>query len=251
MKLYGAVMMLLAIAGCGWLWYQNQQQNSADGRAGRAYVEDETGQRIETDGTRSQGRTRVEAMAKPVGSDEPLLSKFELVERSGVPVSSDELLGQPYVAGFFFSTCPSICVRQNTKVQDLQTEFRGQAIRLLSISCDPEVDQPEVLAEYAKRFDADPEQWLFLTGTMDYIRRVGAEIFRLGVVRRGHPEKFALMDAEGKMVGLYTWSDEGQFAALVQDIEALLASGGVMENPDGPADAEGDTEEENAAGEDG
>jgi protein SCO1/2 len=91
------------------------------------------------------------------------------------------------------------------------------------------VDNPEVLSEYAKKFDADDEQWLFFTGKMDYIRRVGAEIFSLGVVRRGHPEKFALVDASGKIYGLYTWSDEAQWSALVQDIEKMLASGGTLE----------------------
>ncbi|MEZ6075613.1 MAG: SCO family protein [Pirellulaceae bacterium] len=72
------------------------------------------------------------------------------------------------------SSLPSalrICLNQNAKVQELQEKYRGQPLRLLSISCDPEVDRPKVLAEYAKRFDADPKQWLFLTGEMDYIAR--------------------------------------------------------------------------------
>ncbi|RMF43355.1 MAG: SCO family protein, partial [Planctomycetota bacterium] len=150
---------------------------------------------------------RIEVPQRPLndGASEPWLTRFVLTERSGRKMGSEELRGQPYVAGFFFTTCPSICVRQNGRIKELQEEFRGQPVRFVSISCDPEIDTPEVLTQYAERFDADPEQWLFFTGDMKYIRRVGSEFFWLPVERRGHPERFALVDAEGKVFGLYQW----------------------------------------------
>ena len=228
MKTYGIVMSLIALGGIAFLVFKSNSSGLGDGIAGRAFTESEDGRLIEADGTRSNVRTVVQAMESPKGSDAEWLKEFELIERSGVPVASEQLHGTPYIAGFFFSTCPSICVRQNSKVQELQERFKDQQVRFLSISCDPEVDQPEVLQEYAKKFDADADQWLFLTGKMDYIRKVGVEVFRLGVTRRGHPEKFALMDANGDMFGLYTWSDEGQFSALIEDIEKLLAAGGTL-----------------------
>lgn len=243
MKTYGIIMSLLAVLGLGWLLYQNNQSLD-EGLAGRAFTVNDDGELVEADGTRANVRTTIDVMDSPDGIDEPILKKFELIERSGKSISSDDLEGQPYVAGFFFSTCPSICVRQNSKVQDLQNRFRGQPVRFLSISCDPEIDQPEVLAEYAKRFEADADQWYFLTGRMKYIRRVGAEIFRLGVVRRGHPEKFALMDAEGNLHGLYTWSDDDQWQALETDIAKLIEAGGVAEpSEQAPGNAELDTVE--------
>ncbi len=101
----------------------------------------------------------------PKGSEKPWLTEFELTERSGKLISSETFKGQPYVVGFFYATCPSICVRQNEKFKILQDKFRGQPIRLVEITCDPEVDRPEVLAEYANRFEADKDQWLFFTAT--------------------------------------------------------------------------------------
>ena len=136
---------------------------------------------------------------------------------------SEDLKGQPYVVGFFFTLCPSICVNQNAKVKELQEKYRGQPLRLLSISCDPEVDRPEVLREYAERFDADPEQWLFLTGNLKYITRVAAEMYFLPAERRFHAEKFVLVDAQGNNVGFYNWSDPLQFTQLERDIDRLLA----------------------------
>lgn len=229
MRVFWVVLACVGLVGIGLMIVsRNRGGQLVDGQAGKAYIETEDGTLIENDGTRGAQRTVIPKKPEGMGADEEWLTKFELTERSGDRIGSEDLKGQPYVAGFFFSTCPSICVRQNSKVQQLQEQFKGQSIRFLSISCDPEVDSPEVLNDYAKRFDADDEQWLFMTGNMTYIRRVGSEIFSLGVVRRGHPEKFALMDAAGEMVGLYTWSDDGQWSALQTDIQKLLDAGGAF-----------------------
>ncbi len=48
---------------------------------------------------------------------------------------------------------------------------------MISISCDPRNDSPEVLSRYADRFPADPNRWLFLTGDLNYIKRIGHDIF--------------------------------------------------------------------------
>lgn len=195
---------------------------SSGGEAGKAYIEQPDGTLREASEVRSERRTVV-TPRETNGSQSQWLTDFELIERSGKRINSQSFRGQPYVVGFFFATCPSVCVRQNEKFKVLQDKFRGQPIRLIEISCDPEVDKPEVLAEYANRFKADPEQWLFFTGEMDYISRVGSEMYSIGVVRRGHPEKFALVEASGKVYGLYTWSDAGQWQALQRDMSKLIA----------------------------
>ncbi len=211
----GGLFIVLGIA----VIVLTRQPEDAEGVAGVAYVENDAGDWVLADGERPNDRVVLD------GSDEEWLTKWTLTERTGAQLGSQELKGQPYVAGFFFSTCPSICVQQNGKVKELQDKYSGRPIRFVSISCDPEVDSPEVLSEYADRFQADPEQWLFFTGSMDYIRRVGAEFFSLGVMRRGHPEKFALVDRDGKVFGLYTWSDDNQWNTLQQDMDQLLSSG--------------------------
>lgn len=156
--------------------------------------------------------------------DAEWLSEFELTERSGKEVSSEDLEGRPYVVSFFFSTCPSTCVTQNQKLRQLQAEFEDQGVRFLSITVDPETDSPEVLSEYARRFGADEDQWLFLTGDLMYIRRVGAEVFRLPVDKRFHTEKFVLVDTQGKIAGYYEWTQPQQYEQLKDDIRDQLAA---------------------------
>jgi protein SCO1/2 len=150
------------------------------------------------------------------------MTNFNLTERSGQSIGSAELKGQPYVVSFFFSTCPSVCIQQNQKVQELQKEFEGNGVRFVSISVDPVTDTPEALREYAARFGADPQQWLFMTGDLTYIRRVGAEVFRLAVDEKFHTEKFVLVDREGEIVGYYSWPEKKQFEKLKADIRNLI-----------------------------
>jgi protein SCO1/2 len=154
--------------------------------------------------------------------DEEWLSRFELIERNGELVKSEQLLGQPYVVSFFFSTCPSICVQQNQKLKELQDAFKGEGVRFVAISVDPETDTPEVLTEYAARFGADAQQWLFMTGDLTYIRRIGGEIFRQPVNKQFHTERFVLVDPEGKIEGFYNWPDKPQFKKLQQKIREMI-----------------------------
>ncbi|MEL6105698.1 MAG: SCO family protein [Planctomycetota bacterium] len=154
---------------------------------------------------------------------EAWLSRFELIERSGKLVKSEQLLGQPYVVSFFFSTCPSICVQQNQKLKELQDRFEGQGVKFVAISVDPETDTPEQLREYAARFGADEEQWLFLTGDLTYIRRIGGEIFQQPVDKKFHTERFVLVDPEGKIEGMYSWPEERQFRKLQSSIDSMIA----------------------------
>lgn len=154
--------------------------------------------------------------------DEEWLSRFELTERSGKTVKSEQLLGQPYVVSFFFSTCPSICVQQNQKLKELQEKFEGAGVRFVAISVDPETDTPEVLREYAARFGADENQWLFMTGDLTYIRRIGAEIYRQPVDQKFHSERFVLVDPKGEIEGFYSWPEKHQFEKLKETITQMI-----------------------------
>lgn len=194
---------------------------------------EQTEQNAETNGTHSLAIASDSTADAPTATaSEPIivggegwLSKFELTERSGKQVSSDDLLGEPYVVSFFFTTCVATCPMQNEKLKILQEEFYGKGVRFLSISVDPEIDTPEVLTKYAHRFEADPDQWLFLTGDLTYIRRIGAEIFRLPIRRRFHTDRFILVDAAGEIAGIYEWPEPSQFNRLKADIATLLEKG--------------------------
>ena len=170
-------------------------------------------------------RIELKRMVAEAKKEDGWLKEFELTERSGKSIQSQDLRGEPYIACFFFSTCPGTCTRQSNQMQLLQNKFKGKPIKFVSISVDPEIDTPDVLSEYADKFQANKDRWLFLTGDMGYIIRIGTEKFFLsGVEKRGHPDKFCLVDAQGDLVGSYSWQAQAERDLLTAHANELLGS---------------------------
>jgi len=151
------------------------------------------------------------------------LSEYTLVERSGLKFRSSELAGKVHVANFFFTACPSSCRVQTGVVQKLAQEFGPQGVTFLSITCDPETDTPVKLSLYAKEFQADPKQWLFLTGDLSYLQRVAAEVYSLPLDRGTHSESLIVMDKHGKRRGRFSWKQEAELADMKKMLSELLA----------------------------
>jgi protein SCO1 len=78
----------------------------------------------------------------------------------------DLLKGKIVLVNFFFTRCDATCplVMENlAAVQDLLGPRIARDIFMYSITLQPEIDTPELLAAYAKTYDAGPG-WLLLTG---------------------------------------------------------------------------------------
>jgi len=70
------------------------------------------------------------------------------------------------VINFIYTSCPDACPLETarlTEVQAILGDRVGRDVFIYSISIDPAIDTPEVLAEYAERYQTGPG-WLFLTG---------------------------------------------------------------------------------------
>jgi protein SCO1/2 len=160
---------------------------------------------------------------------------FSLIERSGQAVSLKNLKGQVWVADFVFTHCAGPCPLLSRRMQSLQEPLAPYpAARLVSFSVDPERDTPEVLAEYAKRYNAG-ERWLFLTGEKEPLYWLIMDGFKLGVddgsaLTAGvpgpgtitHSTRFVLVDREGRIRAYYDGSSPDVSEKLLPDIQALL-----------------------------
>jgi protein SCO1/2 len=160
---------------------------------------------------------------------------FELIDENGQPFSSRELRGQVYVVQFFFTSCASVCPRLSdwmSRIQDRVAD-EGDAVRLVSITVDPERDTPEKLAVYAKAYGAIPGRWKFLTGDPDLIEHVVVDGFFQVIERRSdeesglvdivHGERFVLVDGRGRVRGYYPADEEG-VDALLRDLHRLVGN---------------------------
>jgi protein SCO1/2 len=79
----------------------------------------------------------------------------------------------PVLVNFIFTTCSTTCSMQTAVLAELQRQCaqRGQPLRLVSITIDPDNDTPEQLRKFSKSFEVQPG-WQFLTGRFDDLLRV-------------------------------------------------------------------------------
>ena len=129
---------------------------------------------------------RLEGLNKTFGT----VPDFSLIERGGRQVTLADLKGKIWVINFIYTNCPDTCPIQGAQMRELQAEFIAEKdLRLVSITVDPERDTPKILSEYAHRFAADSERWLFLTGAKEAIYHLAQEGCRLGAVEIPHEKR--------------------------------------------------------------
>jgi protein SCO1 len=163
--------------------------------------------------------------------------EFSLVERSGKNISPADLRGQIWIADFIYTTCQDTCPMQSAVMSNLQEKWAGKPnLKLVSFSVDPERDTPAVLAQYAERFNAHGDRWLFLTGDKDQITQLVQRGFRLSAVALTdgrnqepvimHSPRFVLVDRNNEIRGYYDSRDSAALERLNSDIAALIGVGG-------------------------
>jgi cytochrome oxidase Cu insertion factor (SCO1/SenC/PrrC family) len=159
---------------------------------------------------------------------------FSLTERSEETVARSDLEGQVWVADFIFTQCAGPCPLLSSRMSDLQDALRDRPdVRLVSFSVDPENDTPEVLSQYAKRFRADPDRWLFLTGDKTEIYQLVKNGFKLAVADSSTPEspspgiithstRIVLVDRKGRIRGYYHGTESDLEEKILPAIEELV-----------------------------
>jgi protein SCO1/2 len=101
-----------------------------------------------------------------------------------------------------------------------------ESVYLLTVTTDPEIDSPEVLARYAKRYGVEFANWSFLTGTETDLQKIWKN-FGVGVKRKGrglvdHTPLTAIVDRNKQMRYVYIGPSPDPKRVLT-DVRALLA----------------------------
>lgn len=160
--------------------------------------------------------------------------EFTLTDEEGAAFGSADLRGQIWIADFIFTRCNAMCPMLTAQMVGVQRELARERIEdrihLVSFSVDPEHDTPAVLAEYARRHDAEVGKWTFLTGDRDEIWELSTAGFKLSVGERPpgsdnplfHSDKFVVVDAEGHIRGYYSPLEETGRDAMMADLAVVL-----------------------------
>jgi protein SCO1/2 len=153
---------------------------------------------------------------------------FELLAQDRQPLALADLRGKPVVVTFIYTACPDMCPLLTQKlvaVQEALGPAFGRDVAFVSITVDPELDTPEVLAHYAGTHGADLDGWSFLTGEPEAIAAVTADYGLFAAKAAGgqvdHTFLTSLIDAEGNLRLQYLGYRFDPEAFLV-DLRALM-----------------------------
>jgi len=97
-------------------------------------------------------------------------------------------------------------------------------ISLVSITVNPENDTPQILSDYARKFNANQKKWHFLTGDREKIHQVVIGSFKLGSIEEPvfHSTYLVLVDRFGLIRGYYDGMKQAEVNKLFKDAAALV-----------------------------
>ena len=152
----------------------------------------------------------------------PWIRDFFLKSSSGDKLYSRDLTGQVWIGNFFFTSCPGVCIEQNSYLSGLQNRLKDHPAKIISITTDPRNDTPQVLGEYARKRGANPEQWWFTTAEDETLTsRISSEFFRAPAGSGHHASELFVVDKWGNLRGRFDWKQPNDEVRMFRLIDQL------------------------------
>jgi len=133
------------------------------------------------------------------------VADFLFLNQDSLFISNQDFKGKVFVAEFFFTRCPSICIEMNKNMKILDELYSDRDdFGIASFTIDPENDTPTTLKKYSELIEVKSKNWHFLTGDKKDIYELSNKGFNIfssinEAVDGGfeHQGFFALIDKDG------------------------------------------------------
>ncbi|MDC0378411.1 SCO family protein [Flavobacteriaceae bacterium] len=133
------------------------------------------------------------------------VADFLFLNQDSLFISNQDFNGKVFVAEFFFTRCPSICIEMNKNMKILDELYGDRDdFGIASFTIDPENDTPTTLKKYSELIEVKSKNWHFLTGDKKDIYQLSNKGFNIfssinEAVEGGfeHQGFFALIDKDG------------------------------------------------------
>ena len=158
------------------------------------------------------------------------IADFSLTNQNGKTVTQKDFNGKIYVADFFFTTCPNICIAMTDNLLKVQEKIKNNPnVMLLSHSVTPKIDSVPQLKKYAIEKGVIDQKWNLVTGDKKEIYELARKSY-LAVKEDGdggpfdmiHTENFILVDPERRVRGFYDGTDLEEIQRLFEELEILV-----------------------------
>jgi len=134
---------------------------------------------------------------------------FSVQLQDGRTASLDELRGRLVVATFMYTSCHDVCPVVGARMGEIRSDLRAAVssgdIQFVSLSFDPEVDEPERLRGYADNFRAAIDHWWVARPVDDLeamLRFFGVTVIPAGNGMYVHNAAYYLIDRDMQLVDI-------------------------------------------------
>ncbi|USK39445.1 SCO family protein [Cytobacillus firmus] len=172
---------------------------------------------IGTDGF--QAFTAETARVNQLMDEKPKFPNVTLEDNNGRTYSFSEFEGKYVFITFLYTSCGTVCpeleVNMSEVYKRIPEEYIGHDIQFLSISFDPERDDPKTLDTYRKAFGSDGETWRM--ARIPEQQELDSLLDRFGVIvipdeygNFAHNSAFYLVNPKGQLIEVmdYTLIEE-------------------------------------------
>ncbi len=178
---------------------------------------------IATDGF--QAFTVEQARVNELIEEQPLFPEVTLEDSKGRTYPFSEFQGKYVMLTFIYTACTDVCPELEMNLaqvyQAIPKHYIGEDIVFLSISFDPERDDPETLTKYQDYFASDGETWRMARITDEnelnrLLDEFGVIVIPDGYGNFQHNSAFYLVDPNGVLIDVmdYTKIEEASRKVL-------------------------------------
>ena len=155
-------------------------------------------------------------------------SDTDLVSHRGEKLRfySDVLRDKVVLINVMYASCEDACPLLTSKLTALRDNLGslfGDKVFFVSITSDPDKDDPAALAKFAKMQKADDQGWRFLTGEPDLVRNVLKKLGQLSSNPEGHST--ILIAGNVRTKHWKRMKPEEPMFSLAEKLRALAAEG--------------------------
>jgi protein SCO1/2 len=161
------------------------------------------------------------------------INDFSLTNQEGKSVSWNTYKGKVVLLNLFYTTGKNFGVDYANKAMAGFANLyeKNKMMHFISLSIDPINDSPQILADYAKRLQANSLKWDLLTGDSTAVNKLiknGLLLDALKSTKNGEPvftysNMFVLVDTQHRIRGFYEATSQEALSKLDDEIKVLIA----------------------------
>lgn len=180
---------------------------------------------IGTDGF--QAYTAETARVNQLMEDKPQFPDVTLEDNKARKYTFSEFEGKYVFITFLYTACGTVCPELEMNMFEvydrLPKEYIGKDIQFLSISFDPDRDDPETLDSYRKMFKSDGETWRMARITNkdelnELLDRFGVTVIPDNNGNFAHNSAFYLVNPQGRLIDVMDYKRIEEAAEQVTSI---------------------------------